>query len=42
MYPLAFVKKKLLVGQGAGEWSSALYNLYVLNLMAGGWTASSA
>ena len=35
MYPLALVKKKLLVEQGAGEWSNALYNLYVLNPMAG-------
>ncbi len=35
MYPLALVKKKLLVEQAAGEWSNTLYTLYTLNPLAG-------
>jgi lipopolysaccharide transport system permease protein len=35
IYPLALVKKKLLVEQAAGEWSQALYTLYSLNPLAG-------
>ncbi len=35
IYPLSLVKKKLLVEQGAGEWSDFLYTLYTLNPLAG-------
>jgi lipopolysaccharide transport system permease protein len=35
IYPLALVQDKLLVKQAAGEWSSSLYLLYVLNPLAG-------
>lgn len=35
IYPLALVKKTLLEQQAAGQWSEALYNLYILNPMAG-------
>jgi len=35
MYPLELVKKKLLIEQAAGDWSLTLYNLYLMNPMAG-------
>jgi lipopolysaccharide transport system permease protein len=35
IYPLHLVKEKLLVQQAAGEWSSLLYQLYLLNPLAG-------
>lgn len=35
IYPLSLVRKKLLVEQGAGEWSDFLYTLYTLNPLAG-------
>lgn len=35
IYPLHLVKEKLLVLQAAGEWSNLLYDLYLLNPLAG-------
>lgn len=35
IYPLQLVKDKLLTQQAAGEWSSLLYQLYLLNPLAG-------
>lgn len=35
IYPLALVRDKLLVQRAAGEWSDALYTLYLANPMAG-------
>lgn len=35
IYPLELVKKKLLVNQAAGDWSEALYMLYITNPLAG-------
>jgi len=35
IYPLALVKKKLLVEHAAGEWSNVLYTLYTINPLAG-------
>lgn len=35
IYPLQLVKEKLLVQQAAGEWSNALYTLYMVNPLAG-------
>lgn len=35
IYPLHLVQQKLLVQQAAGEWSRALYNLYIANPLAG-------
>lgn len=35
MYPLELVRKKLIVERAAGEWSDALYTLYILNPLAG-------
>ncbi len=35
IYPLALVKKKLLIEQAAGDWSNILYTLYSLNPIAG-------
>jgi lipopolysaccharide transport system permease protein len=35
IYPLQLVKEKLLVNQAAGDWSGALYQLYLLNPLAG-------
>jgi lipopolysaccharide transport system permease protein len=35
IYPLQLVKEKLLVQQGAGQWSEALYTLYTTNPLAG-------
>lgn len=35
IYPLHLVKDKLLVQQAAGEWSNLLYQLYLLNPLAG-------
>ncbi|HHJ81118.1 MAG TPA: ABC transporter permease [Candidatus Tenderia electrophaga] len=35
IYPLSLVKQKLLVEQAAGDWSSTLYTLYMLNPLAG-------
>lgn len=35
IYPIQLVHKKLVIDQAAGEYSSALYNLYTLNPLAG-------
>ncbi len=35
IYPLHLVQEKLLVRQAAGEWSQALYTLYLANPLAG-------
>jgi lipopolysaccharide transport system permease protein len=35
IYPLGLVKDKLLVQHGAGDWSGALYFLYLMNPLAG-------
>jgi lipopolysaccharide transport system permease protein len=35
IYPLQLVKDKLLVQQAAGDWSNALYTLYITNPLAG-------
>jgi lipopolysaccharide transport system permease protein len=35
IYPLNLVHQKLVVQQAAGDWSNALYALYVLNPLAG-------
>lgn len=35
IYPLALVHKKLIIDQAAGDWSTAIYNLYLLNPIAG-------
>lgn len=35
IYPLHLVKEKLLEQQAAGEWSTLLYQLYLLNPLAG-------
>ena len=35
IYPLHLVREKLVVQQAAGEWSNALYTLYMLNPLAG-------
>ena len=35
IYPLALVKKTLLINQAAGEWSHLLFTLYTLNPLVG-------
>lgn len=35
IYPLTLVHEKLIVQQAAGDWSTFLYNLYLLNPLAG-------
>ncbi|HYE37873.1 ABC transporter permease [Methylocaldum sp.] len=35
IYPLHLVKEKLIVQQAAGEWSDKLYQLYMMNPLAG-------
>ncbi len=35
IYPLHLVKDKLVIQQAAGEWSNLLYQLYLLNPLAG-------
>ena len=35
IYPLHLVQEKLLTHQAAGEWSNALYTLYLVNPLAG-------
>ena len=35
IYPIELVRKTLIDGQAAGDWSNTLYTLYMLNPMAG-------
>ncbi len=35
IYPLSLVHKKLIIEQGAGDWSDTLYTIYTLNPLAG-------